>query len=487
MNSPIIAYRANMGVQTTAPFPNTYSLDFDGVDDYVNLGRITAMEGATNFSFAMWVYPTSYTGTRLLFGKHPSATDLFYAYTSDVFGYIQWNIANGQYGYPRVLTSSRIDLNTWGLLTFVYDGSLSGNLNKAKIYINGTQASTSTTGYQMPSSISLDTLDFYVAQLSGILTTPMAGKIDEVSAYDYSLSSSEVMDIYNSGQPTDLSLLPTPPIAWYRMGDNGSYKSPQWLLPNNDNKDKLSNYSFQLDGIDDNVTINSTLGNGFTELSISTWVKYNNNIGITNRYYPLVAKISPVGNCYILQNMRSGASSNGGQLYFNVHTNDGSFSAFSGVVPSPNVWYNVVGTYDGSEIKIYIDGILKGTLSATGTINSNATPLLLGDAGYGGYSAWLNGKLDEVSIYNTALSQGDVTSIYNGGEPTTISGAVAHWRMGEDSTFSTNWTITDQVGSNDGTSANMTIEDRVGEAPSSENNALSYNMDLVDRKTDVPT
>jgi len=33
----------------------------------------------------------------------------------------------------------------------------------------------------------------------------------------------------------------------------------------------------------------------------------------------------------------------------------------------------------------------------------------------------------------------------------------------------------------------MTIEDRIGEAPSSENNSLSYNMDLVDRTTDVPT
>ena len=214
-------YKINSGLVVGAgggaPFLNTYSTQFDGIDDYLNLGRITAMEGATNFSFSMWVYPTSYTGLKILFGKFASATDFFYAYTSNSFGYVFWHIADGQTNYPRVSTTSRIDLNTWGLLTFVYDGSLVGNLNKAKIYINGTLAPTTTTTYQIPSSISLDTTDFYVAQRNGALSTPMAGKIDEVSAYDYSLSASEVAEIYNLGNPTDLSLLSPPPVHWYRF------------------------------------------------------------------------------------------------------------------------------------------------------------------------------------------------------------------------------------------------------------------------------
>jgi hypothetical protein len=81
--------------------------------------------------------------------------------------------------------------------------------------------------------------------------------------------------------------------------------------------------------------------------------------------------------------------------------------------------------------------------------------------------------------------------------------------MGEDASFDgTNWTVPDNVGSNDGTSNAMTvdalvgeapnysgggisnamtIQDRVGNAPNSEDNALSYNMESVDRTTDVPT
>ena len=60
--------------------------------------------------------------------------------------------------------------------------------------------------------------------------------------------------------------------------------------------------------------------------------------------------------------------------------------------------------------------------------------------------------------------------------------------MGEEATFAGGvWTVPDQIGSNNGTSNAMTIEDRVGEAPNSDNNAATINMDLVDRTTDVPT
>jgi hypothetical protein len=214
--------------------------------------------------------------------------------------------------------------------------------------------------------------------------------------------------------------------------------------------------SIQLDGIDDRVEINRTLGSGFSELSISTWVKYANNVATSNQYHPIVAKIGPTfGNSFSLQNMRSGASSNGGELLFGVHTPNGNFTAFSGVVPSQNVWYNVVGTYDGSNVKIYIDGVLKATTGASGNINSNTELLMLGDAGYGGFSQFLNGYLDEVSIYNRGLTQSEVTSIYNSGTPNDISSLspLSWWRCGDGDTAPT---LTDNgSGGNDGTMTNF--------------------------------
>ena len=137
-------------------------------------------------------------------------------------------------------------------------------------------------------------------------------------------------------------------------------------------------------------------------------------------------------------------------------------------------------------MSLYINGVLsktQSTSSAAGTFTTT-NDLLLGarltSAGF------FEGNIDEVAVWNSDQSS-NVSSIYNSGVPTTITGAVAHWKMGEQATFSTNWTVPDAVGSSDGTSANMTIEDRVGDAPNSTSNALSYNMDEADRVEDVPS
>ena len=58
--------------------------------------------------------------------------------------------------------------------------------------------------------------------------------------------------------------------------------------------------------------------------------------------------------------------------------------------------------------------------------------------------------------------------------------------MGEQATFSTNWSVFDAIGVDDGTSANMSIEDRQGDASNSSINSLSYNMTESDIETETP-
>ena len=99
------------------------------------------------------------------------------------------------------------------------------------------------------------------------------------------------------------------------------------------------------------------------------------------------------------------------------------------------------------------------------------------------------GKINNVAIWDSTLTAANATTLYNSGTPVDILtlSPTTGWKLGEDATFSTNWTVPDAVGSFDATSANMTVEDRVGDATNSSNNSLSYNMDEVDRETDVPS
>ena len=66
-------------------------------------------------------------------------------------------------------------------------------------------------------------------------------------------------------------------------------------------------------------------------------------------------------------------------------------------------WTHLATSYDGTAIKLYVNGTLVGTKTAAGAIRTSANPLQIGgDSIFGQY---FTGKIDEVRIYNTALTQ----------------------------------------------------------------------------------
>ena len=73
-------------------------------------------------------------------------------------------------------------------------------------------------------------------------------------------------------------------------------------------------------------------------------------------------------------------------------------------------WFHVAGTYDGAEMKLYIDGDLENTKSATGKMNTNSSPLLIGTRLKIASSTW-NGKIADVRIYNRALSSNEIAEL----------------------------------------------------------------------------
>jgi len=85
-----------------------------------------------------------------------------------------------------------------------------------------------------------------------------------------------------------------------------------------------------------------------------------------------------------------------------------------------SVWTHVAATYNGSLIEIYINGNLDSTSSWTGGFTTNnGMPLCIGAKNYQGgaggtpYGFCINGTLDDVKMYNTALSQQDVQAAMN--------------------------------------------------------------------------
>lgn len=100
---------------------------------------------------------------------------------------------------------------------------------------------------------------------------------------------------------------------------------------------------------------------------------------------------------------------NDGNMYVNLKTSAG----FSGNVYYPYTtgqWYHVVETYDGSRVKMYVNGDLQRNIAWSGLIDTNSSALYLGSSGGAGP---FNGSLDEARLSNIARSADWIKTEYN--------------------------------------------------------------------------
>jgi glucose/arabinose dehydrogenase/chitodextrinase len=82
-----------------------------------------------------------------------------------------------------------------------------------------------------------------------------------------------------------------------------------------------------------------------------------------------------------------------------------------------NTWTHLAGTYDGSTLRLYVNGVQVASKAQTGTLSTSSNPLTIGgDPIYGQYFA---GRIDEVRVYSSALSaaqiQADMNAAIGGG------------------------------------------------------------------------
>lgn len=95
---------------------------------------------------------------------------------------------------------------------------------------------------------------------------------------------------------------------------------------------------------------------------------------------------------------------------------NGTFFAISslGISYPAGTWYHVVGQYEnGVGQKIYVNASLRGSNSNVGTLNTNTEPLYIGKYHGGGYD--YTGYIDEIAVWDRALSQTEITELYNAG------------------------------------------------------------------------
>ncbi len=205
-----------------APLNNTYSLDFDGLNDHAitTASPVDMSDMANGYTFSTWMWReddpnlASNGGTLDWLGGPCASADTSWNYpylrwylTDEYYGgnslqYFLWYHGNQQMGNYSLMTPK----GQWCHLVATWDGNTTVTL-----YLDGAQVYQKTNA---PSSLPSRADRFMIGK--GAFTNE--GKVDEAAYWNRGLSASDITAIYNSGVPTDLSSYS--PVGWWRCGDN---------------------------------------------------------------------------------------------------------------------------------------------------------------------------------------------------------------------------------------------------------------------------
>ena len=200
---------------TAAAFASTQSFEFDGVDDYFDLGSTSALDFQTSeMSISFWINSDTASGLKAILGNTNSSASS-YQYLIDIHrtvGKISF-LTSG----PPILTSSlTININTWYHVCITKSGTTSNWIYT--MYINGSSSDGGTLSTTTNPPANQTTAIGRYGALSGYY---FSGKLDELAYWNSALSSAAVTEIWNSGVPNDLDELTnaSDPTVWYRMGE----------------------------------------------------------------------------------------------------------------------------------------------------------------------------------------------------------------------------------------------------------------------------
>lgn len=225
------ATTAAADIEAASIFTNTYSVDFDGINDYMLVSDsddFSFGDASTDnpFTITAWIKMDDATRFRIA-AKEQSTTVIEWFFTvsaADKLGLLLYdgadNVREGVFS-NSTLTSYE---GTWTHVAAIYDGGGGSTASDGiTLYLNGAVLASTTSDVTTGGTYTAmhnTAADVWIGAVEdpAVVDRFSDGKIDEVAIFSTELSASDILAIYNSGTPADLSSYS--PVGWWRMGDN---------------------------------------------------------------------------------------------------------------------------------------------------------------------------------------------------------------------------------------------------------------------------
>jgi hypothetical protein len=386
---------------TVVPSDGAISATFDGSNDYVAIPNEANFDLTGAMVVACWINVEDFDlSNQAIVCKGNSAWRLAREGTTN---FVQFHCTG--LTTTKVVSTASVNDGQWHHVAGVYTGS------QLQIYIDGVlNNSVASSG-----SISTNNYAVEIGRNGEAAGREFDGSIYNVLVYNGLLPAGFVQQIYAY----------TGLIGHWKLNEtSGTTATDATLIVNNGTFTNgvllaatgpypgAGDKSADFDGSNDYVaTTNEYYYDLAGPMSVAAWIKVDT---FTDQWQAIVTKgdtawrLTRDNNNSTVRFSCSGLSTSG--VASTIAINDGA-------------WHHVVGVYTGSQLRMYIDGVLNNSVNSTGVISRNAYNFEIArNAEVAGRE--FDGKMHDVRIYSVALSASQVASLY---------GSIGHWKLNQSS------------------------------------------------------
>ena len=391
-------------LQNGATFATGQAFSFDGTDDFVQIWDDPSLNPG-QISVAAWAYVTGKHGQHRAIVSKDDDDNRQYLLTASDANRFRAHVGVPS-GFEHFDGATTVQLYKWYHVAMTYDGS---SLN---LYVNGVlDGSKAVTGAILPTPEVVR-----IGARLGVNQLHFQGLLDQVALYNYALSESEIQALATPvPDPSNLPESSPGLVSWWTAeGNVDDIQGVNHGTLQKTSQSSGSNWSygatfatgqvgqaFSFDGTDDFVQIQDDASLNPGQISVMAWAYVT---GKQRQDRAIVSKDNGDNRQYLL----SASRANRFRAHLGVQS---GFEHFDGATTVQSYkWYHVAMTYDGSSLNLYVNGVLDGSMPVTGAILPTPEVVRIG-ARLGVNQLHFKGLLDEVALYNYALSESEIQAL----------------------------------------------------------------------------
>ncbi|MEN3314727.1 MAG: hypothetical protein V7605_961 [Acidimicrobiaceae bacterium] len=391
---------------------------FDGVNDSVAVQSSAGLSPTAAVTVEAWVRPSAV----------PTAGNFASVVTKAESYALQFNGPQLEFTTMQSGTRRRVQAPAGAVVagrTYHVVGTYDGTTQR--LFVNGAQVASGA--FSGPLSANTNRV---VIGSWDTASEFLSGSVDEVAVYAGALTPAQVANHFNQGSATATPPPPPPPppapayratvvgdapVAYWRLGETSGTSAIDTVGANtgiyrngvavgaasltSDTADRAASF----DGVNDSVAVPSSAGLSPTgAVTVEAWVRPS-AVPAAGSFASIVTK----AESYALQ-------FNGPRLEFTTMAGGTRrrVQAAAGAVVAGQT-YHVVGTFDGTTQRLFVNGAQVATATFSGAMSVNANRVVLGS--WDTASEFLNGTIDDAAVYNKVLTATQVATHYNQGRP----------------------------------------------------------------------